>query len=191
MPGELLSWERGILDTSGGSSNAAMRIKSLRTDRWINGDCRLASTGGAAMQGSDPAIDIMGFEWGANRTGSQASSQAHRAHPEPLIVYRIPDRATPVLTSLMSTGDELTVIVQLYKQGVGSGASDSNMFGWLTVQVGYAVVRKQDVKLAPGKILPVEILELSYQSVDISYRPQLDSGLPGAVSNCIIHFAHS
>jgi type VI protein secretion system component Hcp len=187
----LLPWEAGLVGSDGGSNNAAMRIKNLRTDRWVNGDSRLENPGGAALQGSDPAIDIFGFEWGANRTGSQASSQAHRAHPEPLRIYRIPDRATPVLTQLMATGEELTVLVQLYKQGVGGGSASVNMFGWFTLQVARAVVRKQDIKLSPGKIMPVEILELSYQTVDVSYRAQLDSGLPGAVSNAVIHFAHS
>jgi type VI protein secretion system component Hcp len=187
-----LSAGAGIPDDVQGNTCAVMLMLNTKTNKWVNGDSRLRAVTNDRLKAAYPGVDIVGYEWGANRSGSQAAAQAHRVHPEPLIVYRTPDRATATLTQLLGSGDPLTIDIQMFKDS-GRTASDNDAarFCWLQLSFGLVTVRKQQICLAPGKQLPLEMLELSYQSFTVEYKPQADVGTAGATSTGKLTFAHS
>ncbi|CAN5332929.1 N/A [soil metagenome] len=131
--------------------------------------------GEAVIPGHEGEIIVLDFEYGARADSKDNSlDTAVRRLPE-LKIMKSADRSTTGLLQACSSGEQIKEAVLSARR---AGALETDFFK-LTFE--NAFVSSFTTKLERGS-MPIEEIKISYQSVEIQYRPQLGNGQHGPVS---------
>lgn len=136
-----------------------------------------AILGEAEDAGYPNAIEVTGFAWGmASASEASTGNALSRRQHKPLKLFKSIDAASVPLSSALAQNQTVTELTLSARKASSNGALE-----YLTIKLKNGRVIRQDLEYGEqsdgGNGNGREVVEISYQEIEVIYTPQSSAGL--------------